>query len=273
MKLLMWGMKQISILGCGWLGFPLSKELIRNGYKINGSTTSPEKLEVLKNAHINPFLISLTAKFTPDEFLRFIDGSETLIINIPPKTGENENFHHSNTIENIIPLLERSYLQQIIYTSSISVYKDDNKVITENTIPDPLTFSGKQILKAEELLLNNPHFKTTVLRLGGLISEDRHPVKNLSGKTNLQKPEAVVNLIHRNDLIEIIRKLIENPEIEGIYNIVYPEHPERKIYYEAKAREKNLELPGFAKDDFRKGKIICSDKILKVISYQFKFRI
>ena len=53
-------MKQISILGCGWLGFPLAKSLLQKGYMVSGSTTSVEKISVLENAGITPFLIELS---------------------------------------------------------------------------------------------------------------------------------------------------------------------------------------------------------------------
>jgi 3-hydroxyisobutyrate dehydrogenase-like beta-hydroxyacid dehydrogenase len=32
-------MTKISILGCGWLGFPLAKALLKDGFTVKGSTT------------------------------------------------------------------------------------------------------------------------------------------------------------------------------------------------------------------------------------------
>ena len=51
-------MKQISILGCGWLGFPLAQQLMCQGFQIKGATTSESKLSVLQNAGISPFLLN-----------------------------------------------------------------------------------------------------------------------------------------------------------------------------------------------------------------------
>ena len=51
--------KQISIIGCGWLGLPLAKYLSNEGFVIKGSTTSSKKLELLKTHHIEGFLIHL----------------------------------------------------------------------------------------------------------------------------------------------------------------------------------------------------------------------
>ena len=60
-KLGNFNMKQISILGCGWLGLPLAKSLLEKGFSINGSTTSFEKISILDKAGITPFIVSLSA--------------------------------------------------------------------------------------------------------------------------------------------------------------------------------------------------------------------
>ncbi|PCH61795.1 MAG: hypothetical protein COC19_04240 [SAR86 cluster bacterium] len=52
--------KEISLLGCGWLGFPLAINLTRKGYNVKGSTTSESKLAKLKSNGIIPFCIHLS---------------------------------------------------------------------------------------------------------------------------------------------------------------------------------------------------------------------
>ena len=47
----------ISILGCGWYGLALAKRLVAAGYPVKGSSTSPEKLEILSSLSIQPFLL------------------------------------------------------------------------------------------------------------------------------------------------------------------------------------------------------------------------
>ena len=44
---------KIGIIGCGWLGLPLAKEFVSNNYKVKGSTTTKEKLEILENEGID----------------------------------------------------------------------------------------------------------------------------------------------------------------------------------------------------------------------------
>ena len=55
-------MQKISILGCGWLGIPLAEALIKNGFSVSGSTTSIEKISLLQNLDVEPFLLSIEVK-------------------------------------------------------------------------------------------------------------------------------------------------------------------------------------------------------------------
>ena len=68
-------MTKISILGCGWLGLPLAKALLEKGFSVNGSTTSTEKLSILENAGISPFLISLDSKSVSGAIESFLQES------------------------------------------------------------------------------------------------------------------------------------------------------------------------------------------------------
>ena len=52
-------MYTISLLGCGKLGFPIALELISQGYNIKGSTTTPSKINQLKQSGIIPYLIKI----------------------------------------------------------------------------------------------------------------------------------------------------------------------------------------------------------------------
>ncbi|WP_291118635.1 SDR family oxidoreductase [Flavobacterium sp. UBA6135] len=263
-------MKQISILGCGWLGMPLAKQLLQNDYSVKGSTTTESKLELLQKEGISPFLISLKAKETPKETAAFLENSEILIITIPPGLRGNSGESFVEKIENFIPFIEKSSVKKVIFVSSTSVYADENQVVTEATHPKPETESGRQLLISENLLLNNKNFQTTILRFGGLIGKDRHPVKFLSGKDNIENPEAPINLIHQSDCIEIIEKVIEKDIWNVVFNAVAPFHPSRKEYYTNKAKELNLPLPQFNENQTSIGKRVDSDKLIQVLKYDFK---
>lgn len=273
--------KKIAILGCGWLGLPLAKSLLSKGYKVKGSTTSESKLDLLKNAGISPFQIQLEEHQIIGNIEDFLKETNVLVIDIPPglrrETSTSKEMTFVNKIKNLIPFIEKSDVQKVVFVSSTSVYGDSFSIveITEETKPNPDTESGKQLVIAETLLQSNPHFKTTVIRFGGLLGDDRHPVKFLAGRTNVENPEAPVNMIHSEDCIGIIEKVLDfarddNWEWNQTFNAVAPQHPTRKAYYHKKADILNLPLPTFAEHSESKGKIISSEKVETILGYSFQ---
>jgi nucleoside-diphosphate-sugar epimerase len=272
-------MRQISILGCGWLGLPLAKILISKGFSINGSTTSEEKLEVLKNAGINPFLIKIKSNRVVGEVVNFLEHSEILIIDIPPNLRDGSTESFIEKIEQSIPFLEQSSIKKIIFVSSTSVYSgynlstdfasEEKYKVTEDTIAIPENESGIQLLASEKVFQANKNFKTTVIRFGGLIGEDRNPIRVLAGRKNIENPNAPINFIHQRDCIGIIEKIIELDIWNETFNGVAPFHPTRKDYYTKKAINFGLEIPEFNESKPSTGKIVSSEKVEKVLVYEF----
>jgi nucleoside-diphosphate-sugar epimerase len=263
-------MKQISILGCGWLGLPLAKSLLQKGFSVNGSTTSTEKILVLKNSGISSFEIILEGKTISGNIQEFLKGSETLIIDIPPKLRGNSKENFIEKMETLIPYIENSTIKNVLFVSSTSVYAEDNSLVTEDTKPQPETEGGRQLLAVEQILLGNSHFKTTTLRFGGLIGEDRNPVRFLAGRKNIESPKAFINLIHQEDCIGIILKILAKESWNETYNAAAPFHPSREDYYTQKAVELNLVAPEFNYEMPTFGKIILSNKVENSLEYTFK---
>jgi len=77
-------LNKIAILGAGWLGWPLAKKLVEDGYSVNASTTSANKLDALATDGINPFLIQLLPSGPEGESLEAFLNVDLLILNIPP---------------------------------------------------------------------------------------------------------------------------------------------------------------------------------------------
>jgi nucleoside-diphosphate-sugar epimerase len=262
--------KKIAILGCGWLGFPLAKALLENNYVVNGSTTSEEKISILKSNEINPFLLSLNENEIVGNIDEFLENIDTLIVDIPPKLRGLSKENFVGKIEMAIPFIEKSGVKKIIFVSSTSVYDDNNEIVTEESIPNPDSESGKQLLQVEKILLDNKNLKTTILRFGGLIGEVRNPIKMLAGRENIENPNSVINFIHQQDCINIILKIIETNEFSNqVYNAVAPFHPTRIDYYTKKAAEYNLIPPKFNHDKPSNGKTVSSEKLMTKLHYNF----
>jgi nucleoside-diphosphate-sugar epimerase len=262
-------MTQISILGCGWLGLPLAKALLKKGFRIKGSTTSMEKIPLLKSAGIEPFIIQLEEEKISESITDFLADSQILIVDIPPKLRGNSTENFVAKIAALIPFIEKATIEKVLFVSSTSVYGEDNELVNDETPLNPDSEGGRQLAIVESLLQKNSRFETTILRFGGLIGQDRNPVRFLSGRENIENPDAPINLIHQEDCIGIIEKIIELDSWNKTYNAVAPFHTTRKEYYTQKAAVLNLALPKFAASNTIVGKTILSDTLMNSLQYSF----
>lgn len=266
---------KISILGCGWLGLPLAKKLIQQGHKVKGSTTSSQKLKGLIEAGIEPFQIKVVPEGISGDFDAFLDHSEVFIADIPPKLKTEPEGDFVGKVERIVDAIENTSVQKVIFVSSISVYENTAKFpeYIEIKYPNGTSKKAKQLISAEREMARSLHFRTCILRFGGLIGEDRHPINQLSGTENIKNPKAPVNLIHQEDCIGIISRIIEKNKFHEIYNAVYPEHPSKEEYYGQIAKKRNLPLPNFDQKTLSVGKIINSSKLETELKYRFQKKI
>jgi nucleoside-diphosphate-sugar epimerase len=259
----------IAILGLGWLGIPLAQELIKKGCKVKGSTTTEAKISNLKSLGIDAHCIQLTATDIKGNISSFLENCSELIIDIPPQLLKDKAESYVDKIKILIPEIEKSSIKKVIFISSTSVFSDSNQLVTEDTDPYPDTESGKQVWEVEQLLHQSLSFDTLVIRFGGLIGDDRHPVYFFAGKKDLEHPEAPVNLIHLLDCVSIISLFIFNPQNPKSINAVAPQHPSRKSYYTQKAIELNLALPNFKTQTKSIGKRVYARYLIEHLGYQF----
>ncbi|MCX2836864.1 NAD(P)H-binding protein [Salinimicrobium sp. MT39] len=264
-------MKNISILGTGWLGFPLAKMLMAEGLSVKGSTTSAEKLPVLKQAGVEAFQIKVTSEGVEGNIEDFLSKNGILIVDFPPGLRKNPEVNYSEAIKKLAEAIETSGVKKVIFVSSISVYEETESfpVYTEDTQPNATSASGKEIISAEKILLENAIFDTTVIRFGGLYGAGRHPVKYLAGRSGLANPLGPVNLIHLEDCLQVIKKVLENDIFGEVYNAVFPLNPPKEKYYQQKAREMELELPQFDQSRPSVGKVISASKVMRQLGVEF----
>lgn len=264
--------KQISIIGCGWLGFDLAKSLIKEGYYVKGSTTSEDKLIKLEAANIKAYYIQLNGDGINGNYIDFLKGSESVIINIPPGLRRNPNKNHVAEIQLLMDAITSQNIKNIIYISSTSVFKDDTNFSTYNahSVPNATSNSSKQLIAIENMLKENTNFSTTIIRFGGLFDAQRHPAMYLAGRTNISNPDAPVNLIHKDDCINIISLILKHNIWNEVFNAAHPTHPTKKEYYSSYCKQHKLDLPQYDTSKKSLGKIIKSKKVEQLLNYRFK---
>jgi len=231
-------LSKIGIIGCGWLGIYLGKTLIKNDFKVVGTKTTEKGIVKLNNYNIEGILFRINGEKIIGEmdFMKYID---QLIISIPPSI---KKYHKS--IETLIQLLNKNKnIKKIIFLSSTSVYGNQKSEIFEDSQIYPESKSAKLLAHAEKkfLYLN---CSVCIIRIGGLIGHNRHPIFLLINK-KINNPEGYINFIHKLDAIKLITHIVKNPELTGIFNCVSPYHPKRKKYYIKISKKLYLNKPTF----------------------------
>ncbi|MFT4834331.1 MAG: nucleoside-diphosphate-sugar epimerase [Marinoscillum sp.] len=234
--------KTISILGCGWLGFPLGEALVADGYNVKGSTTRAEKLSKLRNSGITPFLLDLN----PDSYHSApFFSSKHLIVNLPPRNRNGIEGFHQKQLEHVKAAAKKNGVKKIIFVSSTGVYPDSNCEVKEaDASLNSLNRSGLSLLALEENFISSS-FETTIIRFGGLYGPDRNPGNFLEGKKDLGGADNPVNMIHRDDCIGVIQHILKEQLWGYIFNACSPNLPTRQEFYHAAAMEIGVKPPSF----------------------------
>lgn len=258
----------ISILGCGWLGLPLGTFLYEKGYSIKGSTRDKQKISSIKESNIEPYLLILEPDIICERKLDFFT-TDVLIINIPPPRREDVVEYHFLQIKSLIKESINAGVKKILFVSSTSVYPETNEVVYESETLAPNKPSGIALRQVENMLLDTSEFQTTILRLAGLIGYDRNPRNFLKKRRIIHKIDAPVNLVHRDDCINVIHQIIRNNLWGEIYNVCCDKHPTRADFYKNEAETVNIEELKIKFEKPVNYKIVSNEKLKKELDYEF----
>jgi len=262
--------KSISILGCGWLGFPFAKRLVSRGYKVKGSTTSREKFSAIDSAQIKPYIIQCDPEISGDHISDFFE-SEILLINIPYRRSLENPSVYRDQIFSIIPHICTSAVQRVLFASSTSVYPSNIDIAYEDIKISPNQLRSRILLEIEDELSKNKHFQSTIVRFAGMYGQERKIGKFMAGKKNIANGQSPVNLIHLEDCQLVLETIIEKHAWNEIFNACSDGHPSRKDIYTLAAQKQGSKLPEFAQDDQPPTKIVSNKKIKECLGVSFKY--
>ena len=259
----------ISILGCGWYGLALAETLIERGYRVRGSTTTPRKLEVLRTRGIDAYLLDIGPELEPSGLAGFFE-SGALVLNIPPGRSAGVKERHPGQVAAVARAVSTSPCDFVVFISSTSIYPELNRSVTEADGESPDKTSGRALRAAEDLLMAHRGFDCTVLRMAGLIGPGRLPGNFLSGKSDVGRGDAPVNLVHRDDAVESTCVILEHQVRNEVFNIVADEHPLRRDYYTRAARAIGVPAPGFVTESECAWKIVSGEKFKQQLGYTYR---
>ncbi len=225
------------------------------GHRVKASTTSENRLSELTSNKAEPFLLDIGK--LPLNIHSFLQ-TNVLIINIPSKD--------INAFGNLVEEIEKSEIENILFISSTSVYENKNKIVSE---PDGEESTQHHLITIENIFRGINRIKTSIIRFGGLIGYSRNPGIFFSKGKIVQNPDSHVNLIHRDDCIEIINQIIEQEVWGKIFNCCADSHPTKREFYTHTAKSIGFPSPNFANSGTNSFKIISNQKVKETLGYTF----
>jgi nucleoside-diphosphate-sugar epimerase len=250
--------KTVGILGLGWLGNTLAQQLLTYGHQVKGTVRSLDKLKEI-DERISIYQITIEEDKIYGDLAGFLEGLDTIYINIPPGLRKNPESNFAYRIKMLLAFVKNKNIKQVIFVSSTSVFKDDPDFTTynEDAKPNATSINGSKIIAAEQEVQHtfpNAH----IIRPCGLIGEHRHPIHMLSGRSGIKNPLAPINLVSREEVIRISIEIINEQQAATIIHAISEPHENRATYYKRMALEKNLAVPQFDYSANSVGKYITS---------------
>ncbi|WP_088240046.1 SDR family oxidoreductase [Calothrix rhizosoleniae] len=214
----------ITIIGCGYVGYALAKYWQdRMSLMITATTTTIERIPELQAVSHKVVVVKGDDSAGLKSILK---DQDVAILSIGSKKFTPYEETYLQTAKNLVPVLQdNSTLKQLIYTSSSSIYgNQDGVVVDEQTPPNPTSSTGKVLRETEEVLMtaSNERLRVCILRLGGIYGPGRELVKiysRVAGKTRPGNGQQPANWIHLDDIVGGI-ELARHQHLQGIYNLV-----------------------------------------------------
>jgi nucleoside-diphosphate-sugar epimerase len=227
---------RVLIVGCGYVGLPLGLELARQGHEVFGLRRSNAGDAELMAGGLKP----LAADITRPEDLARLPGPFDWVVNTVSSTKGGVDEYRQVYLEgtrNLIEWLAPMPLKKFVQTSSTSVYgQTDSSAVKESSPAEPSSPTSRLLVETERLLLEAARtgkFPAVILRVAGIYGPDRGHLflQYLRGEARIAgKGERILNMIHRDDVVNAILAGLKSGRAGEIYNAVDDE-PVAQIHF------------------------------------------
>jgi len=233
----------------------LAEHFILLGHLVKAWATTESRLPELRCIKADPFIIDIGKPSS--NFQTFLQ-ADILIVNIPNKNTDN--------FSDLIQEIGKSEVRKVLFVSSISVYENRNKTISESNGEE----SKQNPLSAIEAMFRKSNkFQTTIVRFGGLSGYSRNPGKFFRNGRLVRDSDSNVNLIHRDDCIKIISQIVEQNIWDEDFNCCADTHPTKREFYTQATKQIGAPAPDFDESGGMSFKIISNQKVKRILNYSF----
>lgn len=275
---------RVLIVGCGYVGLPLGADLVKQGHEVFGLRRSLGAEADFKTAGIKP----LTADITEADQLAQLPAAYDWVVNCVSASGGGAEEYRQVYLQgtrNLIEWLGAAPPKKYVYTSSTSVYgQDDGSLVKENSPTQPATGTAQILVETERVLFDAARerkFPAVILRLAGIYGPDRgYWLKQyMSNEARIEgKGARILNMIHRDDVAGAIIAALKSGRPGEVYNVVDDEPVSQLGFFQWLSGPLGRELPRSAPEDaeaVRKRGVTnkkVSNRRLKIeLGYEFKY--
>ena len=198
-------MARILIVGTGDIGGHLAEQLVSGGHEVWGMRRSDKPL-----ADGIELLIADVAD--RDTIPTLPESLDIVVYSIASPVFSKDGYHdyYVKGLKNILRRLKGQSPKRVIFVSSSSVYHQMNgEWVDELSETAPTSFAGKEMLLAEQTLLESS-FPGTVVRFTGIYGPGRTRMIEQAKHGGYCDPEPPVwtNRIHRDDCLGVLNLII-----------------------------------------------------------------
>lgn len=249
---------QIGIIGCGWLGERLGYYFLKKGYTVVTTNRTQKKANTLTEKGLNSFSVDFSTQYFDKKAQQKINKCNVLIISVSVRS-------ELCVFKNIARFLKENTAQQILFFSTVGIYKNSCKEADENS---PLTYLKSPFLEIESLLQS--YFPTiNILRLGGLLGDDRVFANYFKEQKEILNTP--VNHIHYKDVGNSIEKMIQLQITGKTYNLVAPQHPTKNEVIKNQMTTYKIQAKMLSENKKLAFKIVTSEKLIRELDYTFLY--
>jgi nucleoside-diphosphate-sugar epimerase len=217
---------RVLIIGCGYVGMAAGRALARAGAAVVGTTTREARCAELAQAGITPRVLDVA---DGDAVARAVAGQDVVILSVA--AGRRDRPYdevYGVAARHLACALAEYPVARVIYTSSTSVYaQDDGSWVDESSPTEPTSANGRVLLAAERTLLDapvrddlGPAHGVSIVRLAGIYGPGRDPrrfVERFSGRER-DDGNGYLNLVHRADIVAALERLTATTH-HGVLNL------------------------------------------------------
>ena len=197
----------VTVLGCGYVGTELARQLLDAGHEVTAVRRSEAGVATLRNAGID----ARRADVTDPSTLADLPGTDAVVF-AASSGGRGADAAREvfvRGLENAVTeYAERADSpERLVYTSSTGVYGDHGgEWVGEETTVEATTEKTAVLVDAERVARDADAFDATVVRFAGLYGPDRYRLERY-----LEGPvvEGYLNMLHRDDAAGVLRFALE----------------------------------------------------------------